>query len=204
MSEELKNAGSFKRWVAGSIDIAISNFIRMFAFGLLFNLWLKNGLEKFHIDFKEKFQVEEVYFGSDLERLNFLTSHLFFKETLLLIFIIFTSGALYHILLNSSKWRATLGKKLMKIIIVNKNGQKLDFWESSFHYLLSLVPWLFVIYIFAFMALQKANIYDAIVGNTFNLVFGLITLAWLQTHLITKNKSTAYDLICKIKVVKNR
>ena len=40
------------------------------------------------------------------------------------------------------------------------------------------------------------EIYQAITGSIENIIFGIIFMLWLQIHLFTKNKTTAYDLIC--------
>ena len=127
--------------------------------------------------------------------------HSVFKSALLFCLLVFISGALYYILLSCSKWRGGVGKKLMKIVIIKSNGDKLTFLESASHYFLSIVPWVFVFYIFAYQMNHGINIYKAITENFFNLIFGLITLAWLQIHMVTKKKTTAPDLICKTIVV---
>lgn len=196
---EFKYAGSFRRSAAAAIDMFIANLIRMFFFAILGELWIKKLLINFWADFKTKFNSDII--GNDPEKIQFLIANPLFKSTLLFCFIVFISGALYYIILNQSKWRATVGKKLMKIIIINKNGEKLTFLESLSHYLLSIVPWLFVFYIFTYQMMHGINLYKAITENIFNLIFGLITLAWLQVHMVTKKKTTAADLICKTIVV---
>ncbi|MEC1527208.1 RDD family protein [Bacillus spizizenii] len=46
------------------------------------------------------------------------------------ISIIYIFGILYYSLLTSSKMQATLGKKLMGIIVVNQYGERISFWHS--------------------------------------------------------------------------
>ncbi len=198
-ASEFKYAGSFRRSAAAAIDIFIANLIRMVVVTILGNFWFNQQLINFWADFKAKFDSDII--GKDPEKIHFLMQHAIFKSSLLFCLAIFLSGALYYICLDQSKWRATVGKKLMKIIIIKNDGSKLTFLESAAHYFLSIVPWFFVIYIFTYQMMYAINIYKAVTEDMFNLVFGLITLAWLQVHLITKKKTTAPDLICKTIVV---
>ncbi|MED0868379.1 RDD family protein [Bacillus spizizenii] len=50
--------------------------------------------------------------------------------TIPVIAIIYIFGILYYSLLTSSKMQATLGKKLMGIIVVNQYGERISFWHS--------------------------------------------------------------------------
>lgn len=200
-NKELESAGSFKRSFANFIDVIIANLIRALLISLLFQLWIKEKLIDFIEEFKVTFQTDVVFFGSDPEKIRFLAHHSIFVNVLLSLIIIFIAGALYYILMNCSKWKATVGKKLMKLEIVKQNGNRLTFFESFSHYSLSMFPWLFVIYIFSYAMIKEINIYNAIMGNIFNLIFGLITVFWFEFHLITKRKITIPDLICKTKTV---
>jgi uncharacterized RDD family membrane protein YckC len=195
-----KYAGSIVRSVAAAIDMFIANIIRITVFAILGELWLKQQLINFQTEFKLKFDSDQI--NGDPEKIQFLVHSQLFTNVLLTIFMVFISGAFYYILFNQSKWRATIGKRIMKIIIIDIDGEKLTFFQSLSHYFLSIFPWLFVFYIFSYQMMHQINIYKAITENTFNLIFGLATLAWLQIHLITKRKTTAPDLICKTMVVK--
>ena len=194
-----KYAGSLSRFFANTIDILIANIIRMIVFSILGNLLIKKNIATFWIDFKDKFNSN--FIGNNPERIRFLVEHQIFKIILISLLLVFISGTLYYILFNCSKWQATIGKRLMKIIIVKDDNQRLTLMESTSHYLLSIVPWFFVFYIFAYQVIHKTSIYEAISGNVFNLIFGLVTLAWLQINLITKKRTTAADLICKTIVI---
>ncbi|MCE3255649.1 MAG: hypothetical protein K0R25_1143 [Rickettsiaceae bacterium] len=196
---EFQYAGSFKRGFANSIDVLIANLIRVVAVMLLGNLWLGEQIRKFKEDFETKFESD--FIGKDPERINFLVQHSVFKSILIFCLLVFASGAVYYILLNASKYRGTIGKKLMKIMIVKNDGEKLTIFESFWHYLLSLIPWIFVAYILAYQMVHSVSIYQAITENMFNLVLGVIALFWLQTNIITKKKATVPDMICKVMVV---
>jgi len=197
--QEFKYAGSFKRSFAASIDTLIANMIRMLVITILGNLWFKQQIIIFQDDFKNKFDTDII--GKDPEKIQFLMHHSIFQSTLLLCFAIFISGALYYIFCNCSGWRGGVGKKLMKIIIIKTSGERLTFLESVSHYFLSIVPWFFVAYIFFYQMTHNVSMYNSIAENPFNLIFGLITLAWLQINMVTKKKTTVPDLICKTLVV---
>jgi uncharacterized RDD family membrane protein YckC len=193
-NEDFKYAGSFRRSLASAIDFFLANIIRIIVATILGRLWFNNKIITFQNQFKEKFGTNII--GRDAAQVEFFANHPIFNQTIIFFLIVFLSGAIYYVALNNSIWRATIGKKIMKIIIVKSDGGKLNILESICHYLLSLVPWLFVVYILIYQLMHGVNIYNAIVGDLFNLIFGLITLAWLQIHLITKKKTTAHDLIC--------
>lgn len=195
LNKESQYVGSFRRGFASSIDMLIANFARMIVLMILGKLFIEKQLINFRGDFKAKFDSNII--GTDPEKIRFLMEHQVFKTTLISLLIIFLVGAFYHILFNCSKWRATIGKKLMGIVIVKRNGEGLTFFESLSHYFLSIVPWFFVLYITIYQSMHQINIYDAIIGNVFNLIFGLITVFWLQTQLITKKRTTIPDLICQ-------
>ncbi|MFT6077226.1 MAG: putative RDD family membrane protein YckC [Myxococcota bacterium] len=199
MELETKNASSLKRFVASVIDIIIANIIRVTVFTILANLWIKQLVLNLRNEFQEKFNSNVA--GNDPEKIQFIAQHSITKSVLLFFLIVFVSGALYYAYGNSSRWRATIGKKIMKIITVRDNGDRLSFMTSLSHYLLSFAPWIFAFYIFSYSMMYKINIYNAIMGNSFNLAFGLVTLAWMQIHIIIKQKKTAPDLICKVRVI---
>lgn len=197
---KIEYAGSFTRSCASAIDMFIANTIRVIVFSILGSLWFGKKVLQFQAEFKAKFGVDVI--GKSPEQLEFLSHHPIFNASILFFTAVFLSGAIYYIAFNASSWNATIGKKIMKIMVIKTDGEKLNFLESTAYYFLSLVPWLFIVYILIYQLVNGVNIYNAIVHNPFNLIFGLITLAWLQIHLITKKKTTAHDLICKTIVVK--
>ena len=197
-----KYANGFRRAFASLIDIFISNIIRMITFAVLGELFIAKQLVNFREAFQTKFDSNSI--GRDPEKIRFLMEHQIFQTVLLCLFVVFLVGALYYILLNCSKWQATIGKKLMGLIMVTNNCQhndRLTLFESLSHYLLSIIPWFFAIYIAIYQQMHQINIYDAIMGNNFNLIFGLITVLWWQVHLFTKKKTTVPDLICQTIVI---
>jgi uncharacterized RDD family membrane protein YckC len=195
-----KYAGSFRRGFASAIDMLIANTLRMIMFTLLGKLFVEKQLINFKADFQTRF--DSTVIGRDPDKIRFLMDHQLFQTALLSILAVFLVGAIYYILLNCSKYRATIGKKLMGLVIVQNNNTRLTFFESLSHYFLSIVPWIFVSYITVYQAIHQINIYKAISENAFNLIFGLITVFWLQIQIFTKKKVTVPDLICQTMVIK--
>ncbi|MEC2065928.1 RDD family protein [Bacillus inaquosorum] len=79
--------------------------------------------------------------------------------------IIFIFAVLYYSMLTSSKMQATLGKKLMGIIVVNQYGERISFWRSFgrfFAYTLSRI--LYIGFIMAAFP-SKLALHDYICGT---------------------------------------
>jgi uncharacterized RDD family membrane protein YckC len=106
-------------------------------------------------------------------------------------------GAVYHAYLNSSAWMGTIGKRLMGIVIVQESGNKITFSKGLWHYFLSVLPFAYILFLASYQLRHKMTFYQALVGSEVNLFFGIIFIIWIQIHLFTKRKVTAYDLICK-------
>ncbi|MFT5703149.1 MAG: putative RDD family membrane protein YckC [Rickettsiales bacterium] len=195
MELDFKKIGSVKRGFANAIDVIIANALRIIVVLPLFNLWVKPKAVDFRISFKEKFDSHTI--GRDPDKIQFLMNDPVFKSIIISCLIVFLIGALYYIIFNCSKWRGTIGKQLMGVVIIKRDGNKLDFLESLSHYSLSIVPWFYAIYIFAYTIMHQTNMYNAIADNLFNLILGFVSLIWLQFHLISKKKNTIPDLLCK-------
>ena len=114
----------------------------------------------------------------------------------MLFFCVLMIGTIYHSYLNSSAWRATIGKRLMKIAIVKNNLMALSFKRALLHYFLSIIPFFYIFYIFSYQMKYNIELYQAITASFENILCGIVFMLWIQIHLFTKNKTTAYDLIC--------
>jgi uncharacterized RDD family membrane protein YckC len=193
-------ADSFKRSVASMFDIIIVLILRCITLEILGRIWVDKIIIKFMADFKAEFGTEEV--TNTPAHVNFILHHQFFSTMLELYFIIIMVGALYHAILNSSKWQATIGKKIMKIVIIdNSDYGEISFFKALAHYFLSVLPMVYVIYLIAFQAIYKLSFYQTIIATKYNVFFGIIFTAWLQAHLFTKNRSTAYDMILNTSMI---
>ncbi len=198
---EINYVGSFRRGFAISIDIFIVAVLRIFAAQILGAIWLNRVLSQLVIDFREYFGTDSV---ENYEQVDFILRHSAFKEVIIFYLLVFLVGALYHSYLNSSAWRATIGKRLLGIMIVDKNLQKISMMKGLAHYFLSIIPILYVIYLIFYQSYYKLGFMATLTGNPFNLILGFIAVMWLNIHVFTKRKVTAYDLICKTVFIKGR
>jgi uncharacterized RDD family membrane protein YckC len=187
-------AGSVKRSLASAIDTFIVLIVRILFIEIIGKMWIEPILLKFNSEFKEKFGTETP--KRTPEHIEFMYQHELFYNLFGLFIIILLIGALYHSLLNSSSWRATIGKRLMGIAIVKNNHIALGFKRSLLHYFLSILPFFYIFYIISYQLKYNVEIYQAITASFENILCGIIFMLWLQIHLFTKNKTTAYDLIC--------
>lgn len=73
----------------------------------------------------------------------------------------------YFVIMHSSKWQATFGKKVMRIKVVDPYGNKITFWRAlgrSFAMTLSYLS-LFVGFIMAGFTLKKQALHDMATGT---------------------------------------
>lgn len=197
IQDEVKYVSAFKRSSALSIDMIIVMFFRIVAAQLLGSLWINNVIQEFILDFRENFGTETI--SNTPEHIAFIGAHPAFTQLLLFYFIIISIGLLYHSYLNSSTWQATIGKRLLDIQVVQKeNHQKIKFGTAISHYLLSILPIIFIVYLFAAMIHNHVTLFQAITSTPLNVFIGFSAIFWVQIHTFTKNKTTAYDMICKL------
>ncbi len=200
-SEE-KYAGSFRRSTASLIDIWIVMFLRAATMHLLGKFWLE---AKF-LTLKQDFITN---FGTDTpkntpEHINFIMNSDAFFCLVISILIVILVGAIYHAYFNSSAWNATIGKRIMKIMILKESGLKISFLRAISHYFLSILPFIFITYLLSFKAQNQISFYNAIAASELNVFLTLLFIIWMQIHLFTKKKTTVYDMICNTVLVGGR
>ena len=198
---ELNLVGSFKRSIAGAIDSVIVLLVRIFFAETFGRSFLEPSLLAFKNEFKEKFGTDTP--KNTPEHLEFLYQHEVFSKTMILMFSILMIGAIYHAYLNSSSWRATIGKRTMGFTIIKKNTLPLSFSRALLHYFLSILPFFYIFYLFSYQLKYNIDLFQAITANEINILFGIVFTLWLQIHTFTKSKTTAYDLICNTICVYN-
>lgn len=188
-------AGSVRRSTAAMIDAVITLIIRAATAQLLGLIFVVRALQNFLNDFRDNFGTEVVKNNPD--HISFVMHH---KITLILLFfcaaVIFV-GALYHALLNSSAWQATIGKRLMRIAITKENSLPISFNLALLHYFLSVLPFIFIFYLLSFQIIHNTTFYQALTASNSNIFFGILFLLWTQIQSFTAKKITAYDMICK-------
>ncbi|HLD77171.1 MAG TPA: RDD family protein [Rickettsiales bacterium] len=202
IEQQIKYATSFQRTSAISIDIFIVAFLRIILAQILGNIWINDIIARFLSDFKTYFGTE--FIKNNPEHIEFVMRHEVFSSIIIFYIILVLVGTIYHAYLNSSSWRATIGKRIVGITMMKEDYTKISFWLGVAHYFLSVLPIIYVIYIVMFQAANNINMFTAITSNPFNFAFGIAFVLWLQIQIFTKKKTTAYDLICKVIFIKLR
>jgi len=195
-------AGSFRRSCAAMLDVTIVLFIRVLTAQIIGMLLVTNELKKFLLEFKDKFGTEFVKNNPD--HIDYVLHHRIFLVVLIFYALVIFVGTLYHALLNSSAWQGTIGKRVANIAIEKENGAPISFNLGLCHYFLSVLPFLFIMYLIAYQITHGVTFYQAVTASAFNVFFGVLFLLWTQIHTFTKRKTTAYDLICKTVLVNKK
>ncbi|RFU71079.1 RDD family protein [Peribacillus saganii] len=85
------------------------------------------------------------------------------------VFVIFAAliGFLYFAILHSSKWQATVGKKLLGLKVTDLKGNRISFWRALGRILaMSFLSGIFYIgYIMAAFTERKQSLHDMIAGT---------------------------------------
>ncbi|MED1741590.1 RDD family protein [Bacillus swezeyi] len=91
----------------------------------------------------------------------------FLKVMGILASISFIVYFLYFTLMESSKWQATLGKKIMGIQVVEAEGERLSFGRAAGRFLARsfLSPILLIGYILAFFTEKRQALHDLLAGT---------------------------------------
>ena len=195
-------AGSFRRSVAAMLDVTIVLFIRVLTAQILGMLFINRELQNFLLEFKDKFGTEFVKNNPD--HIDFVLHHRVFFIALIFYTAVIFIGALYHALLNSSAWQGTIGKRVASIAIQKEDGSRISFGLALAHYFLSVLPFLFIMYLIAYQVSHEVTFFQAVTASAANVFFGVLFLLWTQIHTFTKRKTTAYDLICKTILVNKK
>jgi uncharacterized RDD family membrane protein YckC len=199
-------AGSFKRSSATMIDMLIVLVLRTVIMQIMAFLWINQQILEFAAEFKNRFGTESM--KNTPEHMDFFLHHKIIIYTLIFYFITLLVGAFYHAYLNSSKWQATIGKRLMKIIMIKEDeaesSEKITFKTASAHYFLSITPFIFIIYLIFYQVKHELSFIQTITASEMNVFLGIIFVLWVQIHLFTKKKTTAYDMICKTNFINGR
>lgn len=192
--EDKKYATSTRRSVAAAIDVWIVLFIRIFTMEILGIFWMNQAIANFLVEFQDKFGTETI--KNTPEHVNFIINHHIFIYALIFYAIVILVGAAYHAFLNSSSWQGTVGKRLMKILILKEDESKITFSRGLWHYFLSVLPMAFILYLISYQLRNDLNFFQTVTASNTNIFLGIMFVLWVQVHLFTKKKTTAYDLIC--------
>ncbi len=201
--DNITYASIFRRNIANSIDTIISFFVAKFI--VLQTIWMILGIkagQEWQKEMVNKFSTNEI---RNQNHWQFLVHHRFFMIIIIMIIVFLIIGMLYHSILNSSKWQATIGKKIMGIKICNSQLERVSFLQALSHYLLSLAPWAVAIYFLCYQLINKiTNPMLLITNSWFNIILLSIIGFWLQYQIFSQRKAGFNDLICNVILLKDR
>lgn len=200
--EDKKYANAYRRSLAAGIDIWIVLFMRVFVMQLLGILWINQAVMNFMEEFRETFGTEVI--KNTPEHIDFVIHHRIFIYALIFYALVILVGTFYHACLNSSAWQGTIGKRLMKILITKEDGAPLTLNRGIAHYFLSVLPFAYLLFLVSFQVKNNLTFYQAVTASELNIFLGVMFVAWVQVHLFTKRKTTAYDLICDTVLVNGK
>lgn len=108
---------------------------------------------------------DSTYVYSDAELLSFMGSY--YAALILTIILNFIVAVAYFAGLHSSKWQATIGKKLLKLNVTDMNGNKISFWRAFGRYAaMAFLSGIFCIgYIMVAFTEKKQGLHDMIAGT---------------------------------------
>lgn len=100
-----------------------------------------------------------IYGGIDIES---IVKNKSFNGIILLVFMI--TAFFYYSLMESSTWKATIGKKILQIFVVDYNGGKIGFWRACLRVFGKYVTnmCLFLGYLLIFFTKDYQALYDFI------------------------------------------
>lgn len=192
----------FKRSNAGIIDIIIVMILRATFLIINHALWFFDSIIKFKTEFNDKYGTETP--KRTIEHMEFIKNHEFFSHVLLLFFSTILVGAIYHAYFNSSKWQATIGKRIFKIKIQDKNGYPISFMDGIYHYLLSLIPYIFVIVVVIYSLKNNIEIYRVFSSSIFMLITGILILVASHLNNFNKYRINFFDYIMDFRFIIDR
>lgn len=103
---------------------------------------------------------DPAYMPSDGEAVAFVGGYL------VVTLVIFLITVLYFAILHSSKWQATVGKKLVGIKVTDLNGNRISFWRAFGRLLAMCLSGILAIgYIMAAFTEKKQGLHDMIAGT---------------------------------------
>lgn len=143
--------GFWLRFLAYLIDGAVIS-LGVFAVGI--PLVFLTGLGTF---------LSEIHPDEDLNDAGFW---LIMGVVLLFIMVSLALTWLYHALMESSEWQATVGKKILDLVVTDMSGQRVSFWRATGRHFAKIVS--IMIYpfghILAGFTAQKQALHDMIAG----------------------------------------
>ena len=185
-----------KRMISGIIDSFIVLILRALFLQIVINSFAINIFNNFIEEFEKNFGTRTP--KGTTEHVEFIMNHSIFLYGLILFFITIFIGTLYHAYFNSSNWQATIGKRIAGVTVANKDSQKISFMTGINHYFLSLIPIIYIIFIFIYAQKNKYEIYEVFSKNHFLAILGLLLLIASHANAFSNKRINLFDYFMKI------
>jgi uncharacterized RDD family membrane protein YckC len=191
MSDDIKYARPFKRSMASNIDLMITSVIRLIIFKILTFFTIKEEIKLLQKDLQYAINNGIITQDNSDSFMSFISTNQYSIEIMeylpTILFLVFIIGALYYPIMESSNKCATFGKKLMKIMIIDCDGKKQTFLQSSIRYIINLVPIMLIFYIFS--RISSGSV-DGLL-----ILISLIPFFWFNISSFNKEKQTLTDIL---------
>jgi uncharacterized RDD family membrane protein YckC len=185
-----------KRMISGIIDSFIVLILRALFLQIVINSFAVNIFNNFIEEFEKNFGTRTP--KGTTEHVEFIMNHSIFLYGLIIFFITIFIGNFYHAYFNSSSWQATIGKRIAGVIVANKDSQKISFMTGVNHYFLSLIPIIYIIFIFIYAQKNKYEIYELFSKNHFLAILGLLLLIASNANAFINKRINLFDYFMKI------
>lgn len=195
-NESINYATPTKRSLSAIIDCFIVLILRASFLQSLNNIYVTKFINDFINEFEQKFGTRTP--KGTVEHVEFIMNHSIFIYALIIIFITVLIGGIYHAYFNSSNWQATIGKRIIGVMIVNKDGEKISFFTGICHYFLTLTPIFFVVFVFIYAQKNKLELYEVFSKNHALLIFGFLFLVANHASSFNRKKINFFDYLMKI------
>lgn len=201
-NSNIEKASSFQRIFAILIDVWVVIFIRFFFLALLGEIWMNDEIMQFKKEYNMAFGADQSSKTPTENQVAFVKNHSIFLKSIIFYSFILLVGAFYYAYFHSSKWQATIGKRIMKIYLIKKNDIAISFKRALLYYFLSILPFIYIIYMMTFVANYKISLVNAIMANFTNIFLTILFAIWIQSSVFLRSKNTIYDLICNTVIKK--
>ncbi|MBM3590096.1 MAG: RDD family protein [Alphaproteobacteria bacterium] len=199
--DQKKYASLTRRTTATLIDVHITLIIRAIFMQIVFSTFFYRIVNDFINDLDTKFGTRTP--KNTPEHISFLINHPIFIYTILFVLTTILLGAFYHAYFNSSNWQATIGKRIMGIII-SQNNSRISFSTGLFHYLLSIIPYLFVIFLIYYIKRYNYQIYEVFTQKKSVAVVGILILIANHLSVLNKKRINFFDYLAKVEFIQTK
>jgi uncharacterized RDD family membrane protein YckC len=112
----------------------------------------------------------------------------------------------YFVFFEQSKWQGTIGKRLLKLKVVDITNKRISALKALKRHLIYMGPNLITLMslVLVYITWSKIHMLTIVALMVFSLTCSVIGWFLLIPIFFTKNKVTAYDMMSKTKIVSQR